>query len=117
VGVLDLFATESKETGGAIAGCARNHATIRLYSSKKQTTPAPSPSALSAFHARPAGGGFITCGSAGETQLICQGGPEGTNALENVATLRSDGQFEACSRQRTGKGFLITSANVTVVGG
>jgi hypothetical protein len=69
------------------------------------THPAPktAPSNPTEFYARPPGG-FITCGIGGgvsEEQLVrCQGALIGTNPLENVATLRPDGQVETCSRRQ-----------------
>jgi hypothetical protein len=97
-----FFATESEETGGAIAGCARTGAKIRLYRVNSRT-PTQKPANPPEFFARPVGG-FITCGFAEGERMVCWGGPltpDESDPLEHVATLQSDGQVEPCSRQRT----------------
>lgn len=64
--------------------------------------PKPAASNPTEFYARPPGG-FVTCGVAGVAgeEVLCQGAPHGSDPLENVMTLRSDGQVETCSRHQT----------------
>jgi hypothetical protein len=83
--------------------CLGHAHSVYILEPAKQPASTPKVSNPPAFYARPPGG-FITCGFASgvsEAQLVrCQGAPAGTNPLENVATLQSDGQVETCSRHQ-----------------
>lgn len=62
--------------------------------------PPPAPSNPTEFYARPPGG-FITCIVLGlPPEVVCFGGPQSSDPLENVATLHPDGQVETCSRHQ-----------------
>jgi hypothetical protein len=79
--------------------------TFCSYTGQRPTTrPAPKPATSNPteFYARPPGG-FVTCGVAGVAgeEVVCQGASQGNDPLENVVTLRPDGQVETCSRHQT----------------
>lgn len=93
-----FFAAESRETGGAIAGCAHNHARIRLYRTNGKPGPPSAPSNPTEFRARLAGGTF-GCAVNENAEALCTGvpsTPEGGTPFVQVARLQPDGQSTGC---------------------
>ena len=82
--------TESRETGGAVAGCIHHKARVRLYRSGPTNPPE--------FRAH-VSAGFLGC-SLSSVGVLCQAAPTSTgqsNPLVQIAKLQPDGETTNCS--------------------